>query len=110
MLIALVVFMFVSGLVMTGSFVATSGFAQRRQIDRRLKEVSSQPETGDPALDATIVKRAAEGPLPGIDRYLSRTRAGSKLARFIEQSGVKTTPSALVIFSLGAAIGCSVIA
>jgi tight adherence protein B len=109
MLLALVVFMFVSGLVMTGYFVATSGLAARRQIDRRLKEVSSETETGGP-LDATVVKHAAEGPLPGIDRYLSRTRGGSMLARFIEQAGVKTTPSALVMFSLGAAVGSGAIA
>jgi tight adherence protein B len=108
MLIALVVFMFVSGLIMTGYFVATSGLAARRQIDRRLKEVSSEAEAGP--VDATVVKHAAEGPLPGIDRYLSRTRGGSKLARFIEQSGIKTTPSALVLFSLGAAVGCGAIA
>jgi tight adherence protein B len=108
MLIALVVFMFVSGLIMTGYFVATSGLAARRQIDRRLKEVSSDAEAGP--VDATVVKHAAEGPLPGIDRYLSRTRGGSKLARFIEQSGVKTTPSALVMFSLGAAVSCGAIA
>ena len=45
------------------------------------------------------MKRAVEGPLPAVDRLMSRTRTGSRLARLIEQSGVRTTPSAIVMFT-----------
>ena len=51
----------------------------------------------------TVVKHALEGPLPALDRLVSRTGAGSRLARLIDQSGVRTTPSAIVIVSLVAA-------
>ena len=38
-----------------------------------------------------------------IDRALAATRAGNKLATLIEQSGVRTTPSAIIMISLVAA-------
>ena len=52
------------------------------------------------------MKRGAEGPLPAIDRLVAGTGAGSRLATLIEQSGVRTTPSAIVLaISLIAAVG-----
>jgi tight adherence protein B len=42
--------------------------------------------------------------MPAIDRMMARTGAGSGLARLIEQSGVRTTPSAIVLISLGGAV------
>ena len=65
-----------------------------RRLDRRLREVSNQPvETS--ADGETVVKRRAEGPLPGVDRLVSKTARGSSLAKYIEQSGCGTTVSAL---------------
>jgi tight adherence protein B len=68
--------------------------------------VTSDPE----GLDSTILKRSAEGPLPGIDRFLSGSRVGFGIRRLIDQSGVKTTPSAILTFSLGAAVGIGLLA
>ena len=114
MLVAIVVFLFVTGLVAAVYFASVSGIAAQRQIDRRLHEVSVGQATAaaaDPAtVDATVVKRAAEGPMPAIDRLLSGSRAGLGLGRLIDQSGVKTTPSAIVMFSLCAAAGVGLLA
>ena len=111
MLIAIVVFLFVTALIVGAYLALVSGVAAQRQLDRRLREVSAGPVAGDSAtLDATVVKRAAEGPLPAIDRLLTGSGAGLGLGRLIEQSGVKTTPSAIVMFSLGAAVGVGLLA
>jgi tight adherence protein B len=56
------------------------------------------------------VKRTAEGPLPAVDRLLSGSRAGSGIARLIDQAGVKTTPSAIMMFSVCAAAGLGLLA
>lgn len=111
MLLPIVVFLFVTGLIVGGYFLSVSGVAARRQLDRRLREVSASHVADEPAaVDATVVKRAVEGPMPAIDRLLARSRAGSGLGRLIEQSGVKTTPSAIVMFSLAAAAGFGLLA
>lgn len=110
MLVAIVVFLFVTGLIVGVYFASGSG-ATAQQLDRRLREVSASQRTDEATpFDATVVKRAAEGPLPAIDHLLSRSGAGMGLGRLIEQSGVKTTPSAIVMFSLGAAAGVGLLA
>jgi tight adherence protein B len=111
MLLPLVVFLFVTGLIVGVYFVSVSDSASKRQLDRRLEEVTFIPITdAAAAADATVVKRSAEGPLPAIDRVLSGSRAGLGLGRLIEQSGVHTTPSAMLMFSLAAAVGCGLLA
>ena len=73
-----------------------------RRLDRRLQEVSTLPI--DVSTDGdTVVKQRSEGPLPGVDRLASRTAAGSRLAKYIEQSGVRTTVSALGLMTLALA-------
>jgi len=111
MLLPLVVFLFVTGLVVGVYFASVSG-ARNQEIDRRLREVSAASQVPAEAApgDSTVVKRAAEGPLPAIDRLLSSSGGGVGLARLIDQSGVKTTPSAIVMFSLGAAAGLGLLA
>lgn len=71
-----------------------------RRMERRLREVSQSDEP-----DTTVVMERKEGPLPGLDRFVHGTAAGSRLARLIEQSGVRTTPSGVILISLGAAAG-----
>ncbi len=96
-------------LVGTGSVLALYAAAMRmpgllasRRLDRRLREVASQPvETSENG--ETVVKRREEGPLPGVDRLASRTAAGSRLAKYIEQSGCRTTVSALALMSVSLA-------
>src|SRR5439155_12070938 len=101
MLLVVVVFLFVVGVVLGGYAAVTHlpGMIEARQMDRRLREVSTiEPVAGEP--DSTVVRRTNAGPLPAVDRVVSRTRAGAGLARLIEQSGVRLTPSAVAIMSV----------
>lgn len=103
MLPALIVFVLVAGIVV-GGYVAANGIPEmvaRRRLERRLQEVK---HTGDTADDESLVLRAAEGPLPSVDRMIGRTRAGSRLARLIEQAGVSTTPSTVVVMTVFLAV------
>jgi tight adherence protein B len=113
MILPFIVFLFVTGLIIAVVyFVSYSRGAEQRQIDRRMQELSFGP-SGPPdtsAGDSTVVKKSKQGPLPGIDKFLSTSRAGSGLSRLIEQSGVHTTPSAIAMFSVGAAVGLGLIA
>jgi tight adherence protein B len=104
MLIALVVFLFV------GCFVAGLGFLAfkygpaamaARRLELRLHEVSSVTSTDD--AESTVVRRTDDGPLPAVERAVLKTRAGSNLALLIEQSGVQTSPGAIILISFGAA-------
>jgi tight adherence protein B len=106
MLLPLLVFVLVAGAIIGGyaAMMHLPGMLAARQLDRRLREVSDDVAPTDPNSDDSVLKRAAGGPLPGIDRLIARTGAGSWLGRLIEQSGVRTTPSAIVLTSLVAAI------
>ena len=105
MLIALVVFLLGAGLVVGGYYViaAIPGELAKRRLDRRLQDVA-MPADHETA-DATILKRAAAGPLPALDRMMEKTVAGVSLARLIEQAGSKTTPSAVVVMSIASGLG-----
>lgn len=72
---------------------------ERRRLDQRLRDVST-PLDAVEADGSSLVMKPTEGPLPGIDKMLARTSAGGGLARLIDQSGVKTTPSAIAIAAL----------
>lgn len=102
MVAAIAVFVLVVGLVMGGYYALTQlpDWLAMRRLDRRLKEVSL---TQDPlAGPKTILTEQKVGPLPAIDKALGG--ANSSLAKLIEQSGVSTTPSAVMVISLLAAI------
>ena len=103
MLPAFVVFVFVTSSVV-GLYLAArslSAWLSSRQVEQRLREVSGP---ADEAENTTVVMRAAEGPLPGVERLMAGTQAGSRLVRLIEQSGVATTPGAVVAMSLTAGL------
>jgi tight adherence protein B len=108
MLLSLLVFVIVVSVIMGGyvAAVRVPGLLAARRLDRRLRDVSSvEARSGDPtAADATVVKHGIEGPLPALDRLMAGSKAGSRLARLIEQSGVRTTPSGVIIMSLAAAV------
>jgi len=110
MLLAAFVFIIVTGLIIGGGYAAVvygPAAMARRSLDRRLREVSAnEPEAG--AQDS-VVRRAVEGPLPEFERFVMRTRAGSWLASLIEQSGTRTTPGAILLFSLLAATVCGLL-
>jgi tight adherence protein B len=100
MVAALIVFVIVSGVVMVAALRMWSGVAaamQRKRLDERLREV------GGTTIDltaSTVVKQLQEGTLPAVERLIARTSAGPKMSRLIEQSGLQTTTSAIVILSV----------
>jgi tight adherence protein B len=110
MVLAVLVFLVGVGVVVGGFAAATylPAAMAKRQLDRRLRDVATPVAGGrvGVAEDDTVVKARRQGPVPAIDRLVSHSRAGSWLARLIEQSGVRTTPSAVVLGSIAlAAIG-----
>ena len=107
MLIPFIIFVAVTVTIVGGYFAAAQlpGILAERRLDRRLRDVSTDSAAADPNAPAgeTVLQRALEGPLPGMDRLVSGSGAGKRITRLIEQSGVRTTPSALVLMSLVAA-------
>jgi tight adherence protein B len=98
MIIAFMVFVFVAAAVTGGFFFVTHlpESRKRRQLELRLQEVSRPEE----APDQSVVVRQHDGPLPSFEKLIGRTTAGSRFSRLIEQAGVNTTPSALLLASL----------
>jgi tight adherence protein B len=112
MLLALIVFLFVTALIV-GTYVAASpGTTASRDLDRRLREIATpSPSAADAAGgDSTVLKHSTEGPMPVLDRIVANTGAGFKLSRLIEQSGVQTTGGAIIMFSIGIAVGIGLLA
>jgi tight adherence protein B len=110
MLVAFAVFVLVTAAIIGAYYAVTwlPGHLAARRLDQRLHDVSFGVADIDPKDDSTVVKHAVQGPLPAFDRALSKF--GPSLARLIEQSGVRTTPSAIAMMSLvaGAAVGFAV--
>ena len=98
MIVALVVFLFVAGGVFAVFYAVTHlpEARKRKALELRLHEVS-RPD--DPP-DQKLVMQHQGSSLPGVDKLLGRTGAGSRLSALIEQSGVKTTPGAIVMSSV----------
>ncbi len=107
MLIAVVVFIVVTALI-AGTFVALTSSAAKadRRIGERLREVAL-PVTDASTDSATIVRQAIKSPLPAMDRLLTRSGVGGLFNGLIEQSGMKTTPAAVMVLSIvmGATLG-----
>ncbi len=91
----------VSTVALVGLYALLAGgtkAALRQQVDNRLQEMSGGGVTeseGD-----GLLKTAAAGPLPVVDRIVTDTDSGSALARWIEQSGVAISPSGLLVASV----------
>ena len=102
MVMALLVFALVAGAIIGGYYAVTllPGYLAAKRLDQRLHDVSFGAADIDPKDDSTVVKHAVQGPLPAMDRALSKSGVGMSLAKLIEQSGVRTTPSAIVMMSL----------
>lgn len=101
MLLALFAFVIVAGSIVGGYFAVTylPEILAGRKLERRIRDVATTEEAV-PDGEATIVAHKREGPLPAIDRLVGRLSAGSSLSRLIEQSGVRTTPSAILLISM----------
>jgi tight adherence protein B len=107
MLVALAVFTLVTGSILGAYYAVTMlpGYLAARRLDQRLHDVSFGTADIDPKSDSTVLKTAVEGPLPGIDRILTKLGFSARLARLIDQSGVRTTPSAIIMMGLVAGAG-----
>ncbi len=100
MIAALIVFLVVGGAVAAIALgvMRLPGSLAERRMERRLREVSTR-DFGAASDTQSFVRSQASGPLPALDRAFGGS--GSSLASLIEQSGVKTTPSAIIIISVG---------
>ena len=94
---------------MLGSFFGVTklpGLLLQRKLEARLEEVAmgagSEPD-GRRYAEGDAVKVHEGGPMPGFDRFVSGTTRGSALGRWIEQSGVKTSFSAVLLIALALA-------
>jgi tight adherence protein B len=108
MLPAIIVFI-VSSSSVAGAFFLWDRIAagiERRRLDDRLRDVGKAIEA---VAETTVIKQAQEGTLPAIERMVARTPAGPRLTRLIEQSGRRTTASAIVIASFASALALSFI-
>jgi tight adherence protein B len=80
-----------------------------RRLAVRLGDVSAPIADLDEKEGDSLVMRPMDGPLPAVDRLVARTNAGSRLQKIIEQSGTKTTPSAVVLMSASLAVAVGLV-
>ena len=82
------------------------GRLRQRDLDKRLQEVTQlsafAPEQGDSESRKAIVKEQKVGPLPALDKLVSGSTRGSMISLWIEQSGVKTSVSSILMMGLAA--------
>jgi tight adherence protein B len=107
MLLPIIVFVVVTTAIVSGYFAVTllPGRLKQRQVDRRLRELS-QP-VAQPTDGVSIVLRPEERPL--LSRIAIATPVGRWLEGLIEQSGVRTTITVVILISAASAILCAVI-
>ena len=107
MLLAVGVFLIVTGIAV-GVGWAISGIpgnmAQKR-LEKRLREVGSMSITTEGEA-ASVVRQDEQGPLPGVQKLIGKTGAGSSLTKLIDQSGVRATTGGILLVSAAlAALG-----
>jgi len=112
MALAFLAFLVMTAAVAGGWMMATHlpEFIAARRMQQRLRDVSALPAPAAGESEATVVKQKDEGPLPGVDRLVAGTSAGTRLSKLIEQSGVRTSPSAIAVISVGTAAAAALVA
>jgi tight adherence protein B len=110
--LAFLAFLVMTAAVVGGWMIATHlpEFVAARRMQQRLRDVSALPEPAAGEAEATVVKQKDEGPLPGVNRLVAGTIAGTRLSKLIEQSGVRTSASAIVMISIGMAAAAALVA
>ena len=109
MLPAVVVFFIATGAVL-GAFAGwgrLSSMLERRRLESRLRDVAQTTTVEE---KSSVIKQQQDGRLPAVERVLGLTPAGASLGKLIEQSGVVTTPGAILVWSLGCAALLALIA
>jgi tight adherence protein B len=104
-MLVLLAFVFGAGLVFALFYGATGLPEQmaRRQMQGRIDELTRGP-LGAELASTDLVKGDVTGMVPVLDRVIGQTNRGLSLTKWIEQSGVKTTVSGLLVISAGLAI------
>ncbi len=106
MLLPILVFLLGAGAVLGGyaAVMYLPETIERRRMDRRLRDVVSPVPVM--AADDSLVVAQARGPLPIVDRLLSRTGAGSSLSTLFEQAGSRTSVGTFAAMTIvGAVVG-----
>ena len=101
----LLAFLFGAGVVIA-LFYGSTGLPEqmaRRQMQGRIDELVRGP-LGDEVGSTDLIKGDATGMVPVLDRVIGQTSRGLSMAKWIEQSGVKTTVSGLLVISAGLAV------
>ena len=101
MVIAFIAFLVVTGVVAGLGFgvLRLPGALADRRMERRLRDIAPRESGGS---RTSFIRDKKEGPLPALDRALGGS--GSSLSRLVEQSGVATTPSTIILASVGLAV------
>jgi tight adherence protein B len=74
------------------------GMLLQRKLEARIEQVTQKEEEATPAGKVkALLKASHEGPLPALDRMFSTSDRGSALGRWIDQSGVKTSISSVLV-------------
>lgn len=92
------------------AFAYLPGLLAGRRLEQRLRDVSGFDAPVSADGEGTVVKGRGDGPLPSVDRLMSGTRAGFWLTHLIEQSGVRTSASAIAVISIGLGIAAGLAA
>jgi tight adherence protein B len=102
-----IVFIVVTGLVagLCFSALGLSGRLERKRLERRLNEVAHREDQGDET--KSFLRHRSVGPLPALDKVFGQS--GSSMAKLIEQSGVSTTPSAIILYSIVSAVAVGLV-
>ena len=100
MVIAFIAFLLVTGVVAGLGFGALRlpGALADRRMERRLRDIAPRESGGS---RTSFIRDRKAGPLPALDRALGGS--DSSLSRLVEQSGVATTPSTIILASVGLA-------
>ncbi len=86
------------------------GMLLQRKLEARIEQVTQKEEEATPTGKIkALLKSSHEGPLPALDRMLSGSDRGSALGRWIDQSGVKTSISSVLVTSTVCAIGVAIV-
>ena len=106
MLLAIGVFLVVTGIAMGVGWAlsAIPGNRAQKQLAKRLREVGSLSITTPAGEAASVVRQDEQGPLPGVQKLLGKTGAGTSLGKLIEQSGVRATTGGILMVSGGLAV------
>jgi tight adherence protein B len=86
-----------------------SDTALRKTLDSRLLEVTSGSRPAEDAGDS-LIRTQATGPLPALDRAARQAVQGIALERWVEQSGLRISISALVLIAVALGLVAALVA